>query len=719
MEKTRTELRIKVGTTHYRELGDVIRRKISEGVDHFILEDVIGQRYIGAGLDHGINIEIRGVPGQDLGVFNGGAQLVVYGNAQDGVGNTMNGGHIIVHGSVGDIPGHMIRNGKIYIRGSAGFRAGIMMKEYGSKHPVMIIGESIGDYVGEYMAGGTIIVLGYSLPIGISPVSQHVASGMFGGKIYVRGPISQNQLGKGAVMHPATPEEIDIIKPFLEEYAGIFDLDLEKILDAPVTAIRREGGRPYGNLYVPSSKITRELKPVHRNIVPPCAHACAVGIPNPIIIKKLRDGATQEAFDIIDDYTPFRYSCCGMVCPGLCRAACSRNMLDEPVAIDAISRKYHPTGRVKILEPPKQEHIGIIGAGPSGLSAAWHLARRGYAVTVYEKERDIGGKLMHNIPEERLPREEVLKDLNRIRSLGIRFVTGRAVDAKLFGQLRDSCTALILAVGAQRPKSVGFTGEERAISSFHFLRSTRMGGWDQDMQKKSVVIIGAGNVAMDAASECFRLGAKEVTTVDIQKPAAFGPELDRAMDRGVSILFPRRIESFEDGIVKLNTTEELKADLLIESIGELPELEFVGEKFIADSNSFITNIPGLYIIGDALVPGLVTHSIGMGKKAALFIYSVLSGIPLAEESQPVVDKRRINPAYFEEKEALFNSLDTCFSCGTCIQCDICIEHCPRGAVERVGEHFSIHYELCSGCGVCASVCPRGAITMETKIDKQE
>jgi len=146
MRETSTDLRIQVGKTHYRELGDAIRRKIAEGYRRFILERVVGQRYIGAGLDHGVEIEIHGVPGQDLGVFNGGAKIVVHGNAQDGVGNTMNDGYIIVHGSVGDIPGHMVRNGKIYIRGSAGFRAGIMMKEYGEKHPVMIIGEKIGDY---------------------------------------------------------------------------------------------------------------------------------------------------------------------------------------------------------------------------------------------------------------------------------------------------------------------------------------------------------------------------------------------------------------------------------------------------------------------------------------------------------------------------------------------------------------------------------------------
>ncbi|MGQ9616892.1 MAG: FAD-dependent oxidoreductase [Spirochaetota bacterium] len=717
---TAKALTIRVGMTPYRMLGEAIRSKIAEGINHFILENVMGQRYIGAGLRHGVLIEMWGVPGQDLGVFNDGAKLVVYGNAQDGVGNTMNDGFIIIHGNVGDIPGHMMRDGKIYIRGSAGFRAGIMMKEYGPRHPVMIIGERIGDYPGEYMAGGTIVVLGYSLGTGDSPVGRHVASGMFGGEIYIRGRVDESRVGKGAVMSEIALKDLVRIMPYLEEYAGIFNLDMKRILDAPFTLIRRAGGRPYGNLYVPSSKIARDFKPVHRNITPPCANACPIGIPNPIIIRKLREGKVTEAFEIIDDYTPFRYSCCGMVCPGLCRSACTRGMLDEPVKIDEIARIYHPVGEVKILEGKKPERICIIGAGPAGLSAAWHLARRGYEVDVYEKESNIGGKLVHNVPETRLPYSEVEKDLFRIRSVGIKFITGTEVDKKLFQNLKKQYDSVIIAVGTQRPRTIGFSGEVNAISASSFLRTIKITGQDIfGVNAKSVVIIGAGNVAMDVACECFRLNAASVTVIDIKKPSAFGKELEKAIAYGTKILFPRFVDVYEDGILRMKNGEELKADLLIESVGELPELDFVGEKLLVDRDSFTTNLPHIYVIGDAVAPGLVTHSIAMGRSAALHIHGLLRGFPTQEERELVVDKRKVNVVYFQEKEGFYDLLDTCFSCGTCLQCDICVEHCPRGAISRMGEIFTVQYELCSGCGVCASLCPRNAIIMEPVSLRQE
>ncbi|MFW6181037.1 MAG: hypothetical protein ACOC8N_04750, partial [Spirochaetota bacterium] len=315
---TRTEeaVRIEVGTVHFRDLNQLIRQHVAEGSRRFVLENVMGQRYIGAGLGPGVEIEIHGVPGQDLGVFNGGARLTVHGNAQDGVGNTMNDGTVVVHGSVGDIPGHMARGGTIYVRGSAGFRAGIMMKEYGDTRPVMVVGERIGDYAGEYMAGGIIVVLGYALGPGRSPVSRHVASGMFGGEMFVRGAVDRGQVGTGAVMERAGPGEVERIRPFLEEFAGLFTCDPSRLLETSFTLIRRAGGRPYGNLYVPAGKIARDYRPVHRNLVPPCAHACPVGIPNPVIIRLLKEQKTGQAFDLIDEYTPFRYSCCGMVCPG-------------------------------------------------------------------------------------------------------------------------------------------------------------------------------------------------------------------------------------------------------------------------------------------------------------------------------------------------------------------------------------------------------------------
>jgi len=712
MEELTTICRIEVGKMHYRDLNLEIRNRIRGGVKHFILEKVIGQRYIGAGLDPGILLEVRGIPGQDLGVFNGGAKIVVYGNAQDGVGNTMNGGSIVVHGSVGDIPGHMVRNGKIFVKGSAGFRAGIMMKEYGSKRPVMIIGETIGDYVGEYMAGGTIIILGYGLDEHTSPVSRHVASGMFGGEIYVRGRIDEAQLGAGSVMAEARPTDVDRIRSYLTEYAYEFAMDAEELMQGRFFVIRRAGQRPYGNLYVPSSKVSRELRPVHKNLLPPCAHACPAKIPNPLIIRMLREGRVQAAFDLIDEYTPFRYSCCGIVCPGLCRAACTRNALGAPVKIDEIARQYSSSGGVKRLESAKNERIGVIGAGPAGLTAAWHLARRGYSVDVYEREKDIGGKLTHSIPEERLSCSDVQKDLDRIRSLGIQFYTGAAVDTARFIEMREHYDAVIIAVGAQIPRALGFPGEDRSISSYLFLRSVKMGSGEWSLKGKNITIIGAGNVAMDVASECFRLGAGSVTTVDIQKPAAFGKELDRALSLGTKIVYPRFIEKYEDGVLFFKNGDQMSTDLLIEAVGETPELGFIGENLVFERDSFTTNLPNVYIVGDVVAPGLVTHSIGMGRKVAEYIHCMFRGMVFKDEVAETVDKRKINTVYFSERDAYAGSLDDCFSCGTCIQCDICVENCPRGAITRTGELFSINYDICSGCGVCASLCPRGAITMK-------
>lgn len=703
--------RIEVGRMHYRELNRRIQEKAREGACRFTLTGVVGQRYIGAGLEAGISIEIEGVPGQDLGVFMGGAHITVRGNAQDGVGNTMNDGTLIIHGSVGDIPGHMARGGRIYVKGSAGFRAGIMMKEYGNRHPVLIVGETAGDYLGEYMAGGQLVVLGYGLPDGVSPVGGQVGTGMFGGTLYIRGPVQLHQLGRGAVLAPAASGDLEEVAAALEEFARIFGLDLDRILAAPFQVIRRAGERPYGNLYVAGSKVIRNLRPLHRNLRAPCAAACPAGIPNPLIIRRLKEGRTGEALDLVDEYTPFRYSCCGMVCPGLCRAACSRGRLDSAVRIDEIARAYPPSGQVKTTGGPKEERVAVVGAGPAGLSAAWHLARMGYPVEVYEREEDIGGKLTYSIPESRLPRAEVEKDLARIRSLGIRFHTGVTVDRPAFDALRRAHRAVVLAVGAQRPRRLGFPGEERAVSSFEFLRAVKRGRFGIELAGRQVLIAGAGNVAMDAAAECFRLGAAAVTAVDVRRPAARAEEIERAVRLGTRILYPRYISSYGEGCARFRDGSTLPADLLIEAVGETPELGFAGAGLALDPASFATGLPFVFAVGDALAPGLVTHSIGAGRAAARLIDRTLRELPPEEEIPPAVDSQRINLVYFPLRDGMSGCLEDCFSCGTCIQCDLCVDVCPRGAIRRAGESFQIQEEVCSGCGVCASVCPRGAVRM--------
>jgi putative selenate reductase len=718
MQKTAQKYTIQVGTMHYRELNGIIHERMARGVRRFVLLGVTGQRYIGAGLPHGIEIVIYGVPGQDLGVFNTGARIVVRGNAQDGVGNTMNEGLIEVHGSVGDIPGHMMREGKIFIRGHAGFRAGIMMKEFGDKRPVMIVGETIGDYVGEYMAGGTIVVLGIGLAKGQSPVARHVASGMFGGRIFIRGKVVSDQVGNGAVLQKADREAIEALLPCLEEYAGVFDIDPGIIAEGPYYIISRAGGRPYGNLYVPSNKVGRDLVPVHKNLAPPCAAACPAGIPNPVIIRHLREGRTREAFELIDDYTPFRYSCCGMVCPGLCKAACTRGGLGSAVKIDEISRQYAPSGPTTVSKKKRPQKVAVIGAGPSGLSAAWQLTRRGYMVDMWEKEEDIGGKLTHHIPEQRLPRASVERDLERIRSIGIQFHTGITVDNERFETMKNEYDAVVIATGASKPRRVGFAGEERAVAAYDFLKSLKKKRCSLDLDGKRVAIIGAGNVAMDTACESFRLGAASVVAVDIARPMAFGKELDHALSLGTRILFPRLVERYEKDTLVFKNGESIDADFVVVAVGETPLLEFVGEEIVSEKDSFATNIPGVFIVGDAVSPGLITHSIGMGRRFAEILDRMFRGVPSKEEDAAVqsvaVDKRRINTIYFQETDTRGGTLDECFSCGTCIQCDICVEACPRQAITRSGEQFSVDEDHCTGCGICASVCPRGAITMTIK-----
>ena len=277
--------------------------------------------------------------------------------------------------------------------------------------------------------------------------------------------------------------------------------------------------------------------------------------------------------------------------------------------------------------------------------------------------------------------------------------------------MRNKHSVVIVACGNQAPRKIGFTGEAHAISSLHFLRSLKLGTWSSDFTDKHIGVIGAGDVAMDVARECIRLGADAVTAVDIQRPTASPAEILDAQKLGVRILYPKMVDRFEPGNLFFAGGDSIRADMVITAIGELPELSFAGDNFIISRDAFTTNLPFVYAIGDVVTSGLVTHSIGMGRHVAEMIHHTLRGIAQDVESASVVQKRRINLLYFQEPNELSTVLDDCFSCGTCIQCDICVEACPREAITREGESFRINSEICSGCGVCVSMCPRGAIIM--------
>ena len=247
----RTDSVIKVDATgvYYRELNTHLRNLVSNGTQKIELHNVYGQRYIGTNLDKPVEIGIFGTPGNDLGAFMDGPRITVQGNAQDGCGNTMNSGEIIIHGHAGDIIGLSARGGKIFIREDVGYRAGIHMKEYQDKKPVMIIGGTAQDFLGEYMAGGILILLGLNLKPGENHRAKFIGTGMHGGVIYIRGSVESYQLGKEVGVTELEEKDYQILSQYIGEFADHFGYRAKDILQHKYIKLYPRWLRPYGRLY--------------------------------------------------------------------------------------------------------------------------------------------------------------------------------------------------------------------------------------------------------------------------------------------------------------------------------------------------------------------------------------------------------------------------------------------------------------------------------------
>jgi len=234
---------------YYRKLNKMIRDAVEEGETEFILDNVNGQRYIGNGINKKVNITINGVPGNDLAMFMNGPALVINANAQDGVANTMNAGEIIIHGSAGDVLGYGMRGGKMYIKGNVGYRTGIHMKQYKKQIPVIIAGGTAGDFFGEYMAGGVLVLLGLDMD-GNTPIAgDYLGTGMHGGVIYIRGEVEEYTLGKEVSVLDLDAKDEKLLKKHLSEYCEHFGLDLDELLSKPFIKLLPVSSRPYGNMY--------------------------------------------------------------------------------------------------------------------------------------------------------------------------------------------------------------------------------------------------------------------------------------------------------------------------------------------------------------------------------------------------------------------------------------------------------------------------------------
>jgi len=238
--------KIDVGEIHYSRLNRFLKALNDSGVRKIELHNVYGQRYIGTNLKSDLHLEIYDTPGNDLAAFMDGPKIIVHGNGQDCCGNTMNNGQIIVYGHAGDITGYSMRGGKIFIRDDVGYRAGIHMKEYGEKKPCLVVGGTAQDFLGEYMAGGIVVILGLN-----SNPKKHkarfVGTGMHGGVIYIHGEVAS--ISKEAEITDLNEEDWKTLRKLVHEFCECFNFNADKILEQSFKKIIPVSHRPYGRLY--------------------------------------------------------------------------------------------------------------------------------------------------------------------------------------------------------------------------------------------------------------------------------------------------------------------------------------------------------------------------------------------------------------------------------------------------------------------------------------
>ncbi len=232
---------------HYKDLNATLRSLNCNGANKIEIQNVHGQRYIGTDLNGDVKIDICGTPGNDLGAFMKGPTMVVHGNTQDGCGNTMDYGQIVIHGRAGDITGYSMRGGKIFIRDDVGYRAGIHMKEYRGKRPCLVVGGTAQDFLGEYMAGGLLVVLGLNMKDEKYHKAKFVGTGMHGGTIYIRGEVTH--LGKEVEIVDLKEDDRRLLRSLVEEFCGYFGFDPNEILEQKFSKLIPVSHRPYGRLY--------------------------------------------------------------------------------------------------------------------------------------------------------------------------------------------------------------------------------------------------------------------------------------------------------------------------------------------------------------------------------------------------------------------------------------------------------------------------------------
>jgi NADPH-dependent glutamate synthase beta subunit-like oxidoreductase len=515
----------------------------------------------------------------------------------------------------------------------------------------------------------------------------------------------------------------------------------------------------------------RESRPVYVDLLPPCNAGCPAGENIQAWLAHAMAGRHEEAWRTLVADNPLA-AIHGRVCYHPCETVCNRADLDSAVSIHSIERFIGDLAleRGWTYDLPAArtgKRVLVIGSGPSGLSAAYHLARYGHEVEIRDAGAEPGGMMRYGIPAYRLPRDVLAGELARIAAMGVRITSDHRVEDLAAERDEGAFDAVFVAVGAHLSKRVDIPARDagRIIDAVSFLRSIASG--ERPVLGRRVAVYGGGNTAMDAARVARRLGADDALIVyrrTREQMPAQAEEAEDAEREGVRINWLRTITAFDGPDLQVEQMEldesgypqptgrfeSLAADTVILALGQetdtaflrpVPGVEFERDGTVKVSPQFMTGSPGLFAGGD-MVPSerTVTVGVGHGKKAARHIDAWLRGAEAPSgPKHPSVSFDMLNPWFFgdaerrkqpesapdervegfsevvgglTEADATFEAR-RCLSCGNCCECDGCLGACPEDAVIKlgVGHGYEFNYDLCTGCRACFEQCPVHSIDM--------
>jgi NADPH-dependent glutamate synthase beta subunit-like oxidoreductase/NAD-dependent dihydropyrimidine dehydrogenase PreA subunit len=338
---------------------------------------------------------------------------------------------------------------------------------------------------------------------------------------------------------------------------------------------------------------------------------------------------------------------------------------------------------------------------------------------MFEQDSKIGGKLSQVIPSERLNADILNAEIERFKKLGLKINLNTKITKEKFEEIEKNYDAIIIAIGAHSSIVIPFEGYEKLIKGLNFLKRSKNG--EKINIGKKVVVIGAGNAAMDVVIEAYKQGAQDVTAIDIQKPGAFEKEIEHAKALGAKVLWPCFTQKITDEGVILKDGQLLEADTVIISVGDRPVFNFLDKEYLDEKSNINVNEFSqsevnrkVFSIGDSLKSGLFTDAIADGKSCAENIVRFFENKELTAKSQKeVIPANRIKSEYYECYQSTCDKEENrCLSCGYCRDCGLCLNSCPNNAITRIEkENGRFEYisndNKCIGCGICEGLCPCG------------